>query len=365
MVNATGRAADRLTPALKNAAAIVDWRAMDWDLAIRQARRAGLLSRLEVLLAEDGLLAEVPTAAREHLVAARIVAQKHRSDVTRELRYISSALAGLDAPIILLKGASYVAAGLPPSHGRLFSDIDILVPKRALSAAEAALLAAGWETAKQDDYDQSYYRRWMHELPPLQHKRRRTTIDVHHTIVPPTSSHAIDARRMIDWAIPACPDSPFCVLSPVDMVLHAAVHLFDDGEFVNGLRDLDDINRLLRHFTVLPEFWDALNQRAESLRLERPLFYALRYAARYLETPVPPRILAFPANPPAPHRLQLMDGVFDRALRPAHASCGDRLSGLAAQFLYLRAHCLRMPMRLLLPHLLRKAVTRRLKPAEA
>ncbi|WP_164045505.1 nucleotidyltransferase family protein, partial [Serratia marcescens] len=65
-------------------------------------------------------------------------------------------------------------------------DLDILVPRDRLDEVEAALLAAGWEWVKPDPYDDAYYRRWMHELPPLIHRERDRMIDVHHTILPLT-----------------------------------------------------------------------------------------------------------------------------------------------------------------------------------
>lgn len=363
MTNTAGGDADLLTPVLHDVRRVRRWRLADWDLAIRQARQAGLLSRLAADIGNAGLMTAVAERARPALEAALILAEKHAEDVARELRYIGAALAGTGSPVILLKGASYAAAGLPPARGRLFGDIDVLVARNALPAAEAALLAQGWESAKDDEYDQSYYRRWMHEIPPLQHKARRTTIDLHHTITPPTSAHPVDARRMIEAATPVG-DGFFRVLAPVDMVLHSAVHLFDDGEFANALRDLDDLNRLLRHFGAMAGFWDALARRAASLGLERPLYYALRYAAKRLGTPVPAPLLVSPLlRPPAPVIRRFMDLIFAHALAPPHASCRRRGSGAALGFLYLRAHHLRMPLRLLLPHLLRKAVMRRLKPA--
>ena len=357
---------DRVTSVLRDPAAIATWSEHEWDCAVREARRAGLLARIALSIAACGLDALVPQRARPHLEAACVLARKHGEDVARELRHIGAALGATSGLVILLKGASYAAAGLPAAVGRLFGDIDVMVPRSSIAATEAALLANGWNGVKQDDYDQRYYRRWMHEIPPLQHRTRRTTIDVHHTIVPPTGRHAVDARRMIDWAVPAQAAPGFLVLSPADMILHAAVHLFDDGEWANGLRDLDDINRLLRHFAALPEFWSMLVARAAQLRLERPLYYALRYAAMLLDAPVPQRVLAArDLRPPAAPVLHCMDWVFARALRPAHPIAALRGTGMALCFLYIRAHYLRMPLRLLLPHLLRKAVVKRLKPAEA
>lgn len=366
MTQNKGRCVDRVTSALRDPANIVAWHECDWDRAVREARRAGVLARLGLLIAEHNLGLHVTPRARPHLDAAGVLARKHGDDVARELRHIRAALGAASHPVILLKGASYVAAGLPAAAGRLFGDIDILVPHAAIPGAETALTASGWCGVKQDDYDQRYYRQWMHEIPPLQHRTRRTTIDVHHTIVPPTGRHAVDARRMIDWAIPASNAPGFLVLSPPDMILHAAVHLFDDGEWTNALRDLDDIHQLLRHFASYGEFWPMLAARAAQLGLERPLYYALRYAAMLLGAAVPTDLLTgADLRPPPALTLRWMDWVFVRALRPAHANCVLPGTRLALFFLYVRAHRLRMPLRLLLPHLLRKAVVKRLKPATA
>ena len=51
-----------------------------------------------------------------------------------------------------------------------------------------------------------------------------------------------------------------------------------------------------------------------------------------------------------------MDALFMRALRPDHASCADFLTPAARWLLYVRSHYLRMPLPLLLRHLLHKAV---------
>ena len=48
-------------------------------------------------------------------------------------------------------------------------------------------MAHGWLRMKIDPYDDRYYRVWMHEIPPLRHRERKTEIDLHHTILPRTS----------------------------------------------------------------------------------------------------------------------------------------------------------------------------------
>src|SRR6185437_2592706 len=110
----------------------------DWDLLIRQARRAGLLARLATEMQMRGLLGAVPDAARPHLEGELSLSRHQDRDVRWEVRAIKSALAPAGISFILLKGAAYVMADLPSARGRLFGDIDILVPRAQLAAAEEA-----------------------------------------------------------------------------------------------------------------------------------------------------------------------------------------------------------------------------------
>src|SRR3546814_12617760 len=111
-----------------------------------------------------------------------------------------------------------------------------MVPCARLDAVEAGLIAAGWEWVKPDPYDDQYYRRWMHELPPLIHKERDRMIDVHHTILPLTARQTPDAEVMIADSV-ALGAGRF-VLSPEDMGLTCVGHLFADGGLAGGLRTL-------------------------------------------------------------------------------------------------------------------------------
>src|SRR5205085_11661497 len=131
------------------------------------------------------------------------------------------ALCPLGIPLILLKGAAYVAAGLPAGRGRLFSDIDVLVPKPLLPEVESALMLAGWASHNHDAYDQRYYREWMHELPPMEHLRRGNAIDVHHAILPETARAHPDSGKLRAAARPVTGRPGVAVLAPADMVLHS------------------------------------------------------------------------------------------------------------------------------------------------
>jgi len=327
-----------------------------WDLLLRQADGANLDAYLLVLLEDAGLLDTVPAAPRAHLEWTRAGAAGHAQAARYEVRQIGRALDGLGLPLILLKGAAYAMAGLDAGRGRLFSDIDILVPKARLPEVEAALMMHGWISTHHDAYDQRYYRQWMHELPPMQHARRGNSIDVHHAILPETAPVRPDPAKLRARARPIAGQQGVATLAPVDMVLHSAVHLFFDGEFDKGLRDLVDLHRLLTQFGAEPRFWEALPARARELELGRPLFYALRYCSRLLGTVVPPAVQAA-VSPEGPNAalLWLMDGLFGRALLPLHASCADAFGNVARFALYVRGNWLRMPPLLLARHLFHKA----------
>jgi len=327
-----------------------------WDLLVRQARRAGLAPRLRHVLGEAGFTEKIPDQARRHLDTALFVANRHHEALRWEVARILEAVEEVGAPIVFLKGAAYVAAGLPIAAGRIFSDVDILVPKEKIEAIESALMQHGWAPMKINAYDQRYYRQWMHEIPPLEHVRRQSVIDVHHNILPLTARYHPDAALLLEGSRPSILDPRARVLAPCDMVLHCATHLFHEGESDRALRDLIDFDGLLRHFGADPAFWDSLLPRAQTLELSRPLFYGVRYASRLLGTPVPEA--AWHAiergKPLAPVRFA-MDWLAAQGFRPNHASCADTLTPLAHFLLYLRGHWLRMPPWLLLRHLFHKA----------
>lgn len=350
------KSADLLPHTLRLPETILRFSMGDWDLLVRQGRQAGLLARLLHQFRAAGLEDRIPQPVRWHFEAAETLSDKQRHAVRWEVQQIRAALERLGFPLLILKGAAYVVANLPPAQGRLFNDIDILVPREAIDRTESALMLAGWHAMGLSAYDQRYYRRWMHEIPPLQHVQRATVIDVHHAILPDTARYHPDAAKLRQHAV-AVDDMPgVMVLSPVDRILHAATHLFHDGELPHGLRDLSDLDLLLRHEAGLHDFWSRLTARAEELQLSRSLFYALRYVRHFLDTPVPPEVdAALASAAPGRAQLALMDAMFSRALAPVHASCADRYTGSARMAAYVRAHWLRMPPRLLLPHLLHKA----------
>ena len=331
----------------------------EWDGLLRLVRRCALLARLGSQIEQSGCADRLPARVRDHLLAVAAVADYHQRSVRWEVNRLRHALRDVEVRTVLLKGAAYVMAGLPVARGRLVSDVDILVPRCSLEAVEQALVSHGWEPLADDQYDDYYYRTWMHELPPLRHRDRGTVIDVHHAILPLSGRLHPDPRLLLDGARPIS-GSDFYVLAPEDMVLHAAAHAFQDGDLAGGLRDLTDLDLMVRHFAGTESgFWERLVPRAERLQLVRPLYYALRYARKLWRTPVPEEAVAAVrrAKPAWPLR-RLMDALVTRAVVPTSEDDASWTSDLARLLLYIRSHWLRMPPWLLARHLARKAIRR-------
>jgi len=317
------------------------------DLEVREWTELLTIARAESLLATLGHRLEhasVPPRVTANLAVARADAERAQVRALWEAEMARRALS--DIPFVLLKGTAYAAAGLDAAHGRTIGDLDILVPRDRLGEAEVALAQAGWEWVKPDPYDDLYYRRWMHELPPLIHRERDRMIDVHHTILPLTARPTPDAEALLADAVTL--QNGFRILCPADMLIHCAAHLIADGDLAGGLRNLWDFDRLARQ-SVKGEgqdrlTWSALLARAERHQLASALTRAAHLAHSLYATPIPASWRTTDSlDPLFRHRLLARDG-WGRATRPA-----IRLA------FYARSHWLRMPPLMLARHLWAKA----------
>ena len=311
----------------------------DWNALIATARAEQLIGSLAFRLEGSRLPARIAAIFE----AARNDSAQARTQALWEAEMCRRALAPLGVPVVLLMGTAFHAAGLGASVGRSVGDLDILVPCDALDSIETALLGAGWERLKEaDGYDDLYYRRWMHELPPLIHRTRDRMIDVHHTILPRTARPKPDAAALIADSVVL--ENGLRVLSPADMIVHAAAHLFADGDLAGGLRNLWDIDRLLREFDSA-EFRRRLMVRSVLHQLAPHVRRALRLAHRLYGTPIDHRLAG---------RFALADRLFEARLLARNGWGQPSHGGLRFAF-YVRSHWLRMPPLMLARHLWVKA----------
>jgi hypothetical protein len=331
----------------------------EWENLLGQATNSLLLARLAQHYVDNDWMSSVPERAGLYLEGALRLADRQIHEVRWEVDCISKALRDTDTPIVILKGAAYLLADLPMARSRLFSDIDVLVSRDQIENTEAELMGSGWISMERDPYNSRYYRQWMHEIPPLTHVRRNTVLDLHHTITPPTSRFKVSGKQLLDKIVPVDLSRRLYVLGPPDMVLHSAVHLFQEGDFLHGLRDLLDMNDLLLHFGQTPVFWEELFARAEELGLGEPLYHALHHTKRLFGMHLPSELSErYKDIAPGGLRKIMLTRLLTEALKPNHPSCDTRLAQVARWLLYVRSHYLRMPLHLVIPHLVRKAFVR-------
>lgn len=324
-----------------------------WERLLRLARMTALHGRLARSNCHN---ASLPDPIRQHLLSAERISRFNAQMLHAELQGLSPLCDG-SFPVIALKGSAYALQRLPLASGRFVSDVDLLVPRPHLRVMEQRLRTAGWVAAKLDAYDERYYRDWSHETPPMRFPGHFLEVDLHHAITPVTGALCFDPAPLFDASL-AVPGTPFRVLCAEDQVLHACLHCFQDGDLGLRVRELVDIDMLLRSFSQRPDFWQRLPGRAKRLGLARPLWYGLHFARCWMGTPVPDGVVGEIPSPP-PLIVRMMDALVPRAMLPSDPDFPPPASVRLARLAMLaRYHRLRMPLGMLLPHLARKSLIR-------
>ncbi len=261
-----------------------------WDELIPLAQQSSLLPQLAVSVMRHRVAGELDPAVRERLALEVRLSEFNRRGLAVELRHLSAALREYAGPVVLLKGAAYHQADFPWSRGRRTNDVDLLVSETSLEQAQQALALGGYAALeKLSAADQSYYRRWLHELAPVRHPYRRLEIDLHFRLLPQFDIKSFSAEPLIERSLPLT-GSAFRMLDPIDRVIHSAVNFARTGELERPLRDLWDLRCMIDdahdHFD-----WEELAQRACGLRLGNCLAMVLLLANEYVELPVPASVL--------------------------------------------------------------------------
>ncbi|MEO8118238.1 MAG: nucleotidyltransferase family protein [Rhodoferax sp.] len=311
-----------------------------WNELIEQGRKTQLLGQLAASLKRAKLLDKVPAAVQRHLALADLTMTRRSEAALWEVATMRRAV-DPKIPLVLLKGCAYLASADTNAAGRIFSDMDILVRRHDLPTVEADLMSVGWKPSRVDDYDLGYYRNWMHEVPPMAHVRRHTVVDLHHAINPPVSRFFIDPDKLFERVVAIGPG--VFVLAATDRVIHCALHLLQEGEPKKLMRDLYDLHLLLHQHHGTAEGVELLRHRACELKVDA-----------LIETAVGAAHALFADESHLVERSGWLQACVDRAAREANgnSSVAGELAGTAVLTF---SHWMKMPMPLLLPHLMRKA----------
>ncbi|MCH2056455.1 MAG: nucleotidyltransferase family protein [Thalassotalea sp.] len=346
-----------LITALKSPAVVSSFSTDDWNQLFAQLRVSQTALYFLDFIKRNGLIESTPNKIINYLENERYKVDYQRNQTIYEVNEINEALSLEGIQAIYLKGAAYVLADLPIAKWRNFADIDLLVAKKDIANAEILLKTVGYSSQKTDDYDQKYYREYMHEIPPLQQIERGTVVDLHHNILPTCISTPLNINLLAEDSRQDELGLNSRVFKPEAMFLHSAIHLFQEGEFEKGLRDLLDLSILYQEFTNGDEAFDGkVIELAVNSEQQKPLYFALRFIAKVLHVELSPVATNFVDTFAQQYRyVKLTDFIFTHVLIPHHENCRTVKHSLAKLTAYLRGHLMRMPLRLLIPHLIRKS----------
>uniref|UniRef100_A0A486XP03 Nucleotidyltransferase family protein n=1 Tax=Rheinheimera sp. BAL341 TaxID=1708203 RepID=A0A486XP03_9GAMM len=319
--------------------------AQQWTDFLQQSREHGLGARFYYVLEKKQLLEKVPTQVRLHGESAAYYAQKQQHSLFFELQQLEALFSAAKCPCLLLKGAAYRALALPVGHGRLFADIDILVPAAQLKPIRDKLFFNGFSEGTISDYDRHYYLNWSHQNPPLRHFQRGTVIDLHHHIYPTASAKKIDISPLFQHAEPLA-GSVFSVPKAAHLFIHAAVHLFYQEETHKLVKDIIDLNDLLLEVERQQQL-DWLLQQAEIMAVKSAVLNACWVLVQLFDNSAARRQLGATAQQPQRWVGRLVISMLQ----------GTGLKAFCArQFWFVRGHGLKMRWQVLLYHTLAKPV---------
>lgn len=323
-----------------------------WQQLLTLARASNLLAKFAYIATE--YMEYIPCRVQKHLESAITIATRHRQSVMHEIAEIYKVAKSID--ITILKGGAYLIHDYPNAQGRMLSDLDILVDRNDLKQLEIKCLLNGWIRTESEEYNDRYYRKWMHEIPPLTNLKRGTVVDIHHNILPLTNRQCPDPAQFEHQTIKHEILGEITTLSDKDLFIHSATHLFSESEFNNGLRDLIDLFQLLEYFEKeQSNFIEHSYIRARNLGLEEYLYLALTLINKCLIKSNQKKINLTNINSPFSNtHLNLLEKAFIKVFEPSYSLNNTISDNLASFFLYCRGHNLRMPIKLLIPHLLTK-----------
>lgn len=331
----------------------------EWRDLILVSRASGVLARVAHCLAED-VRSKLNSKIYRHFEAAKRHETLFHNQVKNEIEVIrKGVLNSKSYKVALLKGAGYVFSQSGASKGRIFSDIDILVQKNNLADFEQSLNLLGW-VSRSDNYDDTYYRQWAHEIPPMIHINRSSVIDVHHNIVPIVSGRAPNAELL--WDETKTIDDGVQVLSTSAMFVHSAIHLFFKEEFYFGFRDLTDLMCLFIEMKNSESDIEKVKTLASKLGFELEVYLALRYLKLILKVDeVDDALQHFVDIQPSKFKLLCYDWMYRRVLIPRHSLTMKKFTGLASSLAFLRGHLLKMPLHIFIKHITVKTLNGMLK----
>ncbi len=257
----------------------------NWTRFIQEARQNALLGTCYFIARQHDIWNLLPQQVQTHLISGFHYAEKQKITLLQEMLELEKVFSNTDISALMVKGTAYRLAGYEFAKGRVFSDIDLLVPQQQFKQALRLLNNAGYLELALSAYDRRYYLQWSHQNPPLTHYIRGANIDLHHHIFPVASNENILVEPMIQTA-QALENSAFSVPSPAYLFMHAAVHLFYQDETHKLVKDLCDLYLMYLEVTEREPIQHLIDAAKQS-NAQAAVLYALQALHQIFDTQLP------------------------------------------------------------------------------
>jgi hypothetical protein len=276
-----------------------------WRRAAFRAVQLGMGPLFLQHLRERGEAAAAPPEIVRDLERTQFAQALYNTRALADLGRVVGALRAAGLRPVVLKGAALAGRCYDPVALRAISDLDLLLPAGELERADEVLRGLGYRQSCPPGWEE-FYAQHHHRapyLPPRGHPR----LEIHVGLLDPRWRQQPDIEVMIARAV----EMPFggaagWALAPEDQLVHACLHLAVSGRFLRGMKDLADIDLLLRRPGGLDV--GAILAAAERPGIGRALHYAFALARELFDTPLEPRL----AEALRVYRLPFLE---DRALR--------------------------------------------------
>jgi len=252
----------------------------DWEEVEAAAHAQGL-----TLLLHDRLVgaeSSVPGAMQERLHSTFLKATARNMVMLHHASVMLEALRGRGLEVIVLKGL-YLAEAVYPGIGlRIFDDIDLLLHRLDLPAALEVMRDLGYELSTW--YDPADPNCDIKHIPPLV-KADAPIVELHWAILEEEEPFTIDVEGMWARSVPVeIAGVAVRGLSVEDLILHLSLHLTYQHRLAAGVRNLYDIDAVIRRGGV---DWAQLVAAAREWKAERVLWLTLRLLQEIAGTPLP------------------------------------------------------------------------------
>ena len=245
---------------------------------------------------------EVVSDLREDLYTA--AAQGIRAET--QLSRVLGALSRAGIPAIVVKGAA-LGAFYPDPALRLYGDIDIMVRRAHLDAAEQALNAVGYRCFA----SKGWWLQRFHHLPPMVNDAGGLLVELHWRLDYEVEKGRLPAEdlwaRAVGWTVR---DQQALRLDAVDAALYLCRHAVVQHRVWGAFRSLCDLMQLTRGWGEVE--WSTLSRRSQSYGLTRPVSLMLVLGGELLGLAVPEAILSAlsvsDSRPQAEELVQLLMG---------------------------------------------------------